>query len=180
MTHTAIRLTQSRHFKYSNLYRRLIVKRWILVGCSQIELFQSAFAAETLPCAWPEKASHSEEPWANAHRCVKPHLYDHRISTCFLYGCVGTCWWEFGDPGHENAMFPRGFFDIFDFRSMFCQDYLHSWSQRRDRRIASHFWIVVSEWLCCRNSAACMAGKRYCILRSLGQSPTTVSKSSMI
>ena len=107
-------------------------------------------------------------------------IYDHRISTCFLYGCVGTCWWEFGDPGHENAMFPRGFFDIFDFRSMFCQDYLHSWSQRRDRRIASHFWIVVSEWLCCRNSAACMAGKRYCILRSLGQSPTTVSKSSMI
>ena len=113
MTHTAIRLTQSRHFKYSNLYRRLIVKRWILVGCSQIELFQSAFAAETLPCAWPEKASHSEEPWANAHRCVKPHLYDHRISTCFLYGCVGTCWWEFGDPGHEKAMFPRCFFLFF-------------------------------------------------------------------
>jgi hypothetical protein len=40
-------------------------------------------------------------------------IYDHRISTCFLYGCVGTCWWEFGDPGHENAMFSRCVFCFF-------------------------------------------------------------------
>ena len=47
-------LGQFSHFSIS-FYCRLMVKCWILVGCSHPNVFQNAFAAQTLPRAWPEK-----------------------------------------------------------------------------------------------------------------------------
>ena len=57
MTHTVNLLTleacePSWQVLKTNLYRKFVLKHGILVG----ELFQSAFAAETLPRAWPEKS----------------------------------------------------------------------------------------------------------------------------
>ena len=42
-------------FWNTNINRRLMARRWVLVGCSHLELFQSAFAALTLPRASLEK-----------------------------------------------------------------------------------------------------------------------------
>ena len=39
---------------------------------------------------------------------------------------------------------------------------------------------ILPECFCCTDSAKCVARKRRCTLRSLGQSPTAVSKSSII